>query len=154
MTCLFDFSSENFWKHSCGIIFPCSEAIFLVVWNCVSLFDELRLAADVLLQVTRCQTSSDNDLSQMLYCKKHSGEQGKYVCQSCQLIVCTACIVNDHAEHDVAEMTSVLRQQQQDVNNLRTMVQSKNDQLKTRIQELEALRQVSDICYFLKILTR
>jgi B-box zinc finger len=79
----------------------------------------------------------------MLYCKKHSGEQGKYICQSCQLIVCTACIVIEHADHDVAEMTSLLRQQQQDVTNLRTMVQYKNDELKARICEIQAIRQVS-----------
>jgi B-box zinc finger len=91
-------------------------------------------------QVTSDQT--DDNLSDLLYCKKHAGEQGKYVCQSCQVVVCTACIVHEHADHDVAEMTSYLRQQQQDVSNLHNMVQSKNDQLKTRIQEIETLRQV------------
>jgi B-box zinc finger len=77
------------------------------------------------------------------YCKKHPAEQGKYYCRKCEHIVCTLCVVNDHGDHDVAEVTSVLRQQQTDVNNLRNVVQTRNNELKNRIAEIKALRQVS-----------
>jgi len=50
-----------------------------------------------------------------LYCKKHTSERGNYFCLSCRTIVCTVCIVNEHADHKATEIATLLRQQQQDV---------------------------------------
>ena len=81
-------------------------------------------------------------LSESLYCKKHASERGNYFCLSCRTVVCTVCIVNEHADHQATEMTALLRQQQQDVQGLSDVLQARNEALRKRLAQLEALRQV------------
>ena len=81
-------------------------------------------------------------LSESLYCKKHPNERGNYFCLSCRTIVCTVCIVNDHADHQATEVTALLRQQRKDVQGLSDVVQARNETLRKRLAQLEALRQV------------
>jgi len=89
-------------------------------------------------------------LSESLYCKKHQSERGNYFCLSCRTIVCTLCIVNEHADHQATEMAALLRQQQQDVENLTDVVRARNETLRKRLVQLEGLRQViiaNDVCH-------
>ena len=83
------------------------------------------------------------NLSETLYCKKHPRERGDYFCLSCRTIVCTLCIVNEHADHQATETTALLRQQQHDVQSLSDVLQSRSETLRKRLARLEALRQVS-----------
>jgi DNA-binding beta-propeller fold protein YncE len=94
-------------------------------------------------KITSPPSPTTSSLPEVLYCKKHPQEQGRYVCQTCHTIVCTVCIVNDHADHNVVEMNSVLQQQQRDVQSLQHVMQSKNEALQKRLLELEALRQAN-----------
>ena len=91
----------------------------------------------------KCDKSRAVNLSDSLYCKQHPTERGNYFCLSCRTIVCTLCIVNEHADHQAVEMTSLIRQQQQDVQALRDVVQARNETLRKRLAQLEALRQAS-----------
>jgi len=84
--------------------------------------------------------------SESLYCKKHRSERGNYFCLSCRTIVCTVCIVNEHPDHQATEMATLLRQQQQDVQGLSDIVQARNESLKKRLGQLEALKQVQSVC--------
>ena len=93
------------------------------------------------LQTVKCDNGA-RSLSESLYCKKHASERGNYFCLSCRTVVCTVCIVNEHADHQATEMTALLRQQQQDVQGLSDVLQARNEALRKRLAQLEALRQV------------
>ena len=95
------------------------------------------------LQTVKCEVSS---WSESVYCKKHPNERGNYFCLSCHTIVCTACIVNEHADHQASDMTALLRQQQQDVEGLRDVVRDRNETLRKRLAQLESLRLVRTPC--------
>jgi len=93
------------------------------------------------LQAVKCENGASR-LADSLYCKQHASERGNYFCLSCRTIVCTVCIVNEHADHQATEMTALIRQQQLDVQDLRDVVQARSDTLRKRLAHLEALRLV------------
>ncbi|ELT93942.1 hypothetical protein CAPTEDRAFT_89730, partial [Capitella teleta] len=35
------------------------------------------------------------------FCKVHKGESGKFFCRTCELVICTLCIMNSHEGHNV-----------------------------------------------------
>ena len=76
-------------------------------------------------------------------CKVHSKEQGKYFCRTCETILCTICVMNDHEEHDVQEITDAFHQQQNDIRNLHNVVQTKMEDLRKQTGDLESLRQMN-----------
>lgn len=76
-----------------------------------------------------------------LECKIHPGEQGKYMCRTCDTVICTLCIMNDHSDHDASEITVVVKQQQDEIKSLTNMVQVKSGELQKWASELDPLRQ-------------
>ena len=95
------------------------------------------------LQTVRSENGPSSRLAESLYCKQHPAERGSYFCLSCRSIVCTLCIVNEHADHRAAEMTELIRQQRVDVEGLRDVVQQRSDALRKRLAQLEAVRLVT-----------
>ena len=76
------------------------------------------------------------------YCKMHPGEPGKYFCRTCEVVCCTVC-VNAHEDHNITEIDKVFRQHQQEILNLKNVVDSKISGLKKKATMLEDLRQVN-----------
>ncbi len=81
--------------------------------------------------------------SEGLACKSHPGEQGKFFCRTCEMVVCTLCCMNGHEDHSIKEMDEVFRQHQQDILNLKNVVERKLKALKKRASDLETLRQAN-----------
>ena len=73
-------------------------------------------------------------------CKVHANEQAKYFCRSCEQLICTMCIMNEHDGHNVIEVDELFSQHQDDVRTLQNVVTVKLEQLRRRAADLEALR--------------
>ena len=73
-------------------------------------------------------------------CRTHEGEQAKYFCRTCEQLICTMCIMNEHDGHNVIEVDELFSQHQDDVRNLQNVVTSKLERLRSRATQLEALR--------------
>ena len=76
-------------------------------------------------------------------CKVHKNEAGRFFCRTCQVLLCTVCIMNEHEGHNVTEVESMFNQHQEDVRNLRNVVASKMEELEKKSVELESLRNLN-----------
>ncbi|KAK2154207.1 hypothetical protein LSH36_274g00031 [Paralvinella palmiformis] len=88
---------------------------------------------------------NDKDRQQLMQfvCRVHPDEQGRYFCSTCGVVVCTICIVQGHEGHDVKEVDSLLKQQQEDIHNLKNIVETRLSRLRNVAVQLEDLRQVN-----------
>ena len=82
-------------------------------------------------------------VSEHALCRAHEGEQAKYFCRSCEQLICTMCIMNEHDGHNVIEVDELFSQHQDDVKNLQNVVTSKLERLRSRATQLEALRSLN-----------
>lgn len=80
-------------------------------------------------------TSSEN-----VSCKVHKNEEGKFFCRTCEVVICTVCIMNEHDGHNVTEVEDLFNKHQEDVKNLQNVIDGKMVQLKRKSVELESLR--------------
>ena len=81
--------------------------------------------------------------SDSVLCSVHKTEQVKFFCRECQTAICTICVMNTHESHDVTELTSIYKSQQDDIREMQTTVEEKMGQLRQKGSELEKLRQLN-----------
>lgn len=62
------------------------------------------------------------------------------MCRTCDTVICTLCIMNEHCDHDASEIPVVVQQQQDEIKNLTDMVQVKSKELQTWASQLDPLR--------------
>ena len=87
--------------------------------------------------------SNDRDRSAQMVCRVHSDEQGRYFCKTCEMVVCTICIVQGHDGHNVTDIDELLKQQQQDIHNLKNVVETRLSMLQRKAKDMEDLRQAN-----------
>lgn len=73
-------------------------------------------------------------------CKTHKKEECRFFCRSCEMVICTVCIMNEHDGHNVTEIEALFNQHQEDVRNLQNVLTAKLGQLQSKSAELESLK--------------
>ncbi len=74
---------------------------------------------------------SVEDSSSKLFCKQHGSKPIKYICQECNIFICTVCAINVHNEHDVHELELGLRKYTDQLVNLHKKIEEKQQDVKS-----------------------
>ena len=69
--------------------------------------------------------------------------QVKYFCRTCETVICTLCIINQHEGHNVMEIQNMFRRHQEDITNLQKTIEAKLKALRDKGLELERLRSLN-----------
>ncbi|XP_050417219.1 brain tumor protein [Patella vulgata] len=106
----------------------CSDCANFLCPNCVTAHKFMRCFENhKVLSFDELKSSDGLSIHKPIFCSVHSSENLKYFCHTCEIPICSECMVNDHRmpDHNYEKLADVEDDQKKDLENLVTECQSK-----------------------------
>lgn len=75
-----------------------------------------------------------------IFCKMHKTEAVKFFCRGCETVICTLCIMNQHENHDIIQLSDVYQKHQEEIKSMQQTIEARMQRLKDKGAELDKLR--------------